>query len=75
MLLSEGYDLERIAFEFMVTDVSPEQYSNAELSMLVRPSPIATDVRPEQLEKVRSPMLVTLLGILIDVRPEQPRKA
>ena len=49
MLLSERYDFERIAFEFMVTDVSLEQPKKALQELLVTPLPIVTDVRPEQL--------------------------
>ena len=48
----------------IVTDVSPEQPSNAEYPMLVTLSGIVTDVSPEQPENAELPMLVTLSGIV-----------
>ena len=40
--------LERIALEFIVIDVRPEQPKKAQAPMLVALFPIDTDVRPEQ---------------------------
>ena len=50
-------------------DVSHEQPSNAESSMLVTLSGILIDVSPEQPSNARFPMLVTPSGIVVLLHP------
>ena len=53
----------------MYSDVSPEQPSKAESSMLFTLSGMCIDVRPVQPEKAESPMLVTSCRIIVFLQP------
>ena len=59
----------------IVSDVSPEQPSNAWVPMLATESGIVTVVSPEQPLNAKPPMLVTEAGIATDVMESHPRSA
>ena len=58
----------------MVTEVKPEQPSNALSPIEVTEAGIIIEVRPEQPSNAPSPIEVTESGIVTEVRPVQPVK-